>query len=290
VTALLATARAIHFASLMAIFGGSAYAALLRRAGLWRAPLKGARVLFVTAATLAIVSGMVWFGLIGGQMSGSWHGSLDPAILQLTAFDTRFGQIFLGRFIGLAALWLMCVLGLRPPSLGVAILAGLLLASLGPISHAAASGGDIAVVGAINDAAHLLTAGFWLGGLLVLVMFVRRQWGDAGPLLGALRLFSVWGTTVVALLVVTGLINAISILPVSEMSLRNSYFDLLLVKVGLASVMIGLAALNRWHFAPALRTGGAGATRHLAYSIGTEIVLGFTVVVIAGFLGLMAPH
>jgi hypothetical protein len=58
VTALLASARAIHFTSLMAIFGGSAFAALLRRAELWGPPLKGAHVLLVTAATLAIVSGM----------------------------------------------------------------------------------------------------------------------------------------------------------------------------------------------------------------------------------------
>jgi putative copper resistance protein D len=121
-------------------------------------------------------------------------------------------------------------------------------------------------------------------------MFVQRHWADPAALIGALRLFSVWGTAAVAVLVITGLINAISILPVSEMFLRNSYFDLLLVKVGLASVMVGLAALNRWHFTPALRTGGTGTTRHLAYSIGTEIVLGFTIVSIVGFLGLMAPH
>jgi putative copper resistance protein D len=290
VTALLAAARAIHFASLMTIFGGSAYAALLRRAGLWGSPLRGSRFLSATAATFAIVSGIIWFGLIAGQMSGSWQGSLDPAVLQLAALDTRFGQIFLGRFVGLVTLLLMFAFGVRPHSLGVAILAGVLLGSLGPISHAGATGGDIGFVGAANDAAHLLTAGFWLGGLAVLAMFVRRHWTDAASLLRALRLFSIWGTAVVALLVVTGLINAISILPLSMMSLHNAYFELLLVKVGLASLMIGLAALNRWHFAPALRTGGNQATRHLAFSVGTEILLGFTVVAIVGFLGLMAPH
>jgi putative copper resistance protein D len=289
-TALLATTRAIHFASLMAIFGGSTYAALLRRAVLWGAPLKGERVLFVTAATLALVSGMVWFALVAGQMSGSWQGAFDPAILQLAAFDTRFGQIFLGRFIGLAALCFMGAIGMKWRSLAVSILGGLLLASLGPISHAAASGSDPASIGAVNDAAHLLTAGFWLGGLLVLAMFLQQQWTDRNSVLGALRLFSIWGTAAVAVLVITGLINTISVLPVSEMSLRNSYFDLLLVKVGLASMMIGLAALNRWRFAPALRTGSESAMQHLAASVGIEIVLGFTIVAIVGLLGLMAPH
>ena len=288
--ALLAAARAIHFASLMTIFGGSTFAALLRRGGFGGEPLKGTRALFATAATLAIVCGIIWFCLIAGQMSGSWQGSLNPATLELAATGTRFGHIFLGRLFGLAALWFLCVFGVRSHSLGASILAGLLLASLGPISHAAATGSDIASLGALNDAAHLLTAGFWLGGLAVLAMFLQRHWSDPASLLGALRLFSIWGTPAVALLVFTGLINAVSILPFSEMSLRNSYFDLLLVKVGLASAMIGLAALNRWHFAPALRTRGKRATRHLATSVGSEIVLGFAVLAIAGLLGLMPPH
>jgi putative copper resistance protein D len=232
----------------------------------------------------------VWFSLIAGQMSGSWQGSLDPAVLRLAAFDTRFGEIFLERFVGLIALWLMCALGTRPYSLSVAMLAGLLLASLGPISHVAATGGDIAMIGAVNDAVHLLTAAFWLGGLLVLAMFLQRHWTDPPSLLGGLGLFSIWGTPAVAVLIITGLINAVSILPVSVISLRNSYFDLLAVKVGLASVMIGLAALNRWHFAPALRTGGEGAMQRLAASVGSEIALGFVVVSVAGVLGLMPPH
>jgi putative copper resistance protein D len=74
------------------------------------------------------------------------------------------------------------------------------------------------------------------------------------------------------------------------MSLHNSYFELLLVKVALASVMIGLAALNRWRFAPALRSGGERAMPRLSASVGSETALGFTIVAIVGLLGVMAPH
>lgn len=247
-------------------------------------------MLFTIAATLALVSGILWFCLIAGQMSGSWQGSFDPAIVEMAATGTRFGHIFLGRFAGLMALWLVCVVRLRSHGLASSILAGLLLIALGPVSHAAASGNEIFSVGAISDAAHLLTAGFWLGGLLILAIFLQRNWADRVSQLGALRLFSIWGTPVVAVLVITGLINAISILPVSEMTLHTSYFDLLVTKVGLASVMIGLAALNRWHFGPALRTGGQRAKRQLTITVGSEIVLGVTVVSVAGLLGLTAPH
>jgi len=286
--ALLATARSIHFATLMAIFGGSAFAWLLRRANLGGPAVKSVRILFATAATLALVSAIVWFGLIAGQMSGSWQGSLDPSILQLAALHTRFGEIFLARLVGLVVLWLLCAATPNRPALP--ILAGLLLASLAPISHAAASGGDIALAGAASDAAHLLLAAFWLGGLMVLALIISSRWSDPRALVGPLRIFSTWGSCAVVLLVLTGVINALSILPFHAMSLRNPYFELLLLKVGLAAIMVGLAALNRWRFAPALPSGGETEMRHLASSVGLEIMLGILVVAIVGYLGTMAPH
>jgi copper resistance protein D len=215
---------------------------------------------------------------------------MDPGTLQLAASATRFGQIFLGRFVGLVALWFFCIVRTKPHGLGFSVLAGFLLALLAPISHAAAAGGDIAIMGAASDAAHLLTAGFWVGGLMILATLVPRSGGNPRTLLGPLRLFSIWGSFVVALLVLTGLINAISVLPASAMSFRNAYFDLLSVKVGLALAMVALAALNRWQLAPALRNGGSRAVGHLAASISAEVALGLTIVGIAGYLGVTAPH
>ena len=289
-TSLLAGARAIHFLSLMAIFGGSAYAALLRRWNLAEPSVMSVRTLFGAAAALALVSGIVWFCLIAGHMSGSWQGSFDPQVLSLAATGTRFGHIFLVRLIAIAALCAKCIFGKRTAGPAVAILAALLLASLAPISHAAATGGDVAVLRAGNDALHLLAAGFWLGGLIVLAFLIRRDWGDAPALVGPLRIFSGLGSAVVALLLLTGVINALSILPLSAMALHNRYFDLLLVKVGLAVMMVGLASLNRWRFAPALPGGGAKEVRNLTRSVGLEIALGILVVAIVGYLGTMPPH
>ena len=289
-TALLVSARSIHFASLMAIFGGSAYAALLRRAGLLESPPKSMRKLFVTSALLAVVSGLVWFCLIAGQMSGSWQGSLDPAVLRLAASATRFGQIFLGRLTGLAVLVLLCSLSKSSDSLAIPILTGLILAALGRVSHAAASTSDIISFGAITDAAHLLTAAFWLGGLMALAIFLRRHWGDRDSMLAALQVFSTRGSVAVAVLVISGVINATSILPVSQMSLHNWYFELLVLKVAPALVMVGLASLNRWRFAPSLRTDAELASQHLKVSVRIEIALGLLIVAITGLLGITPPH
>ena len=278
----------------MAIFGGGTYAALLRRAALPSPPARAVRLVFATAATLALLSAIVWFCLIAGQMSGSGLVEFRP-LRPAAPSNWRHRTRVLGKsFSAVSPAWPRsggCSRwGQGPADQHPVVGRNSLLTSLGPISHAAATGGGGAIAGAANDAAHWLSAGFWLGGLLVLIMFVRLKWADPASLLGALRLFSVWGTPLVAALVITGLINVISILPVSEMSPRNAYFDLLLVKVGLASAMIGLAAMNRWHFAPALRAARDNATRHLAISVGVEIVLGFTVVAVAAWLGLTSPH
>jgi putative copper resistance protein D len=110
-------------------------------------------------------------------------------------------------------------------------------------------------------------------------------------LVGPLRVFSFWASFAVALLVATGFINVLVIMPVSAMSLRSAYFALLLMKLGLAAVMIGLAALNRWRLAPALASsGGQRPVGHLASSVGLETVLAFLVAGIVGYLGTMAPH
>jgi len=288
--ALLAFARAVHFASLMGMFGGSAYTALLQRARLPTPHARNERMVLVCAATLALASGLLWFCLIAGEMSGDLRGSIDPGILKLVASETRFGHIFAARFLALIALVFVCG-GTTSAKRGVAIaiLSGVLLASLAPISHAAADMGPM-VLGAASDAAHLLTAGFWFGGLIVLAMLALQRCDYRATLIRPLRLFSLWGSFAVGILVITGLTNALSIIPTSAVSFRDPYFNLLVVKAALAGTMIGFAALNRWQFAPALERGSRGAVRHLTGSIGIEIILGVAIVGVAALLGLMGPR
>lgn len=289
-SAWLATARAIHLGSLMIIFGGSAYAALLQQAGLGAPPAKRLRWLFGTAAVFALASGIAWFCMIAGQMSGSWKGALDPATLELTGSATRFGHIFLPRLIGLVALCAVCVVPRRRNGIALPILAGLLLVSLAPVSHAAASDNDSAILGAASDAAHVLAAGWWVGALAALTLMIAGRREDPAALSASLRLFSAWGSFVVGLLVLTGVANALMILPPAAMSLHNLYFTLLLVKVGAALLMMALAALNRWRLAPALQGRGTSSVLNLSRSVGVELVLGLVIVGIVGYLGTMAPH
>lgn len=291
--AIFAVVRAVHLASLMTVFGACAYILLLRSQAHTEIAAPGLRVFFASAATLALVTAIAGLGFVAGQMSGDWRGAFDPGALEAVITDTRFGQVFLGRIVGLIVLLVAWVFGSRSQIPLSMLLAAMLLGALALTSHAAASGGDASgIVRAANDMIHLLTGGFWLGGLLVLSALMRQHRNEPAKLLGPIRIFSTWGMYVVVILVVTGIANAFSILPINALSPpRGNYVELLLTKVGIASVMIVLAAVNRWHFAPALSEGGeARAPLSLSRSIGVEVALGLAVVCIAGYLGVMPPR
>lgn len=289
-TASLAIVRAFHFASLMAIFGGSAYLLLLH--GKLQTVPRSAPSLqkgFAFAAGLALLTGVLWLCLAAGQMSGDWRAVFDMPTVERVVRDTRFGAISASRLVGLALLLILSI-GMRARrTAALVLLSGILLASLGLTSHAAASAdGFAAYTRAANDAVHLLTAGFWIGGLLVLAMLVPEHLETPADLLAPLRLFSVWGTYAVAALVLTGLVNAIVILGLSSPRL-SIYRGLLAVKVVLAFGMITLAIINRLRIAPVLARDDS-APQRLTQTVTGELALGIVVIAAAGLLGLLPPE
>jgi putative copper resistance protein D len=290
VIAVLAIVRTIHFASLMVIFGGSAYLVLLRnRLQIVPHATNGLQVAFIFSAIFALVTAILWLCLASGQMSGNWPDSFNVSTVDRVVRGTRFGTVFAIRILGLALL-LMISIWLRAYRTEVLLVLGaLLLASLGLTSHAAASSEFLAgYMRAANDTAHLLAAGFWTGGLLLLALLIREHLNTPAGLVAPLRLFSVWGTYVVAALLLTGVVNALMILglPTPRLSV---YRGVLAMKIALAAGMIALAIFNRWRLAPALAQDAA-APHRLALTVATEIALAVMVIGAAGVLGLLPPE
>ena len=282
-----AAIRALHFVSLMTGFGVAAFLCLLRGRGIGRPPERVVNAFFPAAATLALATAIAWFFLVTGNMAGDWHAGLDPAALKLVAAKTEFGRIAAGRLLGLVLFLILCWRKARTEIL--AVLAGALLGTLGATSHAAAAAGGATLLRAGNDAVHLLAAGFWIGGLLVLAVLTARDFHQPQKLVAPFRLFSRFGTVAVALLVLSGIVNAASILPVHAINTANAYADILAVKIALALAMIALAAANRLQLVPALGVKNGEVTRQLAFSVLAEIVLGAAIIAIVGYLGQMPP-
>jgi putative copper resistance protein D len=272
---LIAVARGVYFALLMLLFGSTAFGALLKN----RLPVIAAvRLPRGWVLLLALVAAGAWFILVAAQMAGEMTQS---AILE-SATGTLFGQLFLIRIVVLLGLALVLKRGA-----GLAVpLAALALVLPAATSHAAASSpAGFTLVGATLDAVHLLTAGFWIGGLAVLVALFRRKEPN---ILLALSLFSDFATIAVLLLVMTGLINAASIVLGGSNNGSGGapaapYLGVLGAKLALVTVMLTLAAINRFKLMP--RGVDAGIARNAARELG----LGVIVVLLAGALGQLPP-
>jgi putative copper resistance protein D len=281
VTAVFAAVRTLHFASLMTVFGASA---LLYQARAILVAAASLRRMLLLASLLALVTAILCLCFVAAEMSG--EALFDPGILATVVVQTTYGHVFLARFALLAVLWLLC-LGNR--DLPKVIIAGLALGLLGLVSHAAASGApQYQYERAAVDAVHLLCAGFWVGGLVVLVPEVQSP-RDFPRLIALLRLFSRWGVVSVALLLAAGTANGVFILGVPGMPWNASYVVWLAIKIVLAAAMVALALTNRFAVLPGLVRGEREAGETIPLTVIAELSCAALIVLIVGFLGLTPP-
>lgn len=282
--AVYALAQAAHFLCLMLLFGGGVFALLLKRQAGAVPPGAFTRNEQLGLVAAALVLTLLSFFHTAAAMSGEGLFRLTPGVTHRVLFDTRFGYMAAVQFALLLGLLAILLLWHRAVQVWCAVVGGLSLAALAVTSHAAAA---IAVGGAV-DAVHLLAAGFWIGGLAVLLRIVMRDKGGEGRL-HVLRTFSLWGTLAVAVLLMAGIGNAMIILLPAEGAPSYSWLTLLGFKLVLAAFMIALALTNRLSLVPRMAEGDAEADQTLVWSMTAEIVLGVIVVILAGFLGLSSP-
>lgn len=275
--------RWLHEASVMMLYGGAVLRTLL--AGRLPALVLPSGRGRLIAACVALLSALLWLGLATAQMAGDNAAIFNPAMLQLTLSQTLFGQIFLVRF---ALLVLLCggvLLKWRDGVLAAFSGAALVLISL--TSHAAAaSPAHFTAIGIASDGLHLLTGGFWIGGLVLLAGLFAR--GTPGALLaGAVSAFAEWGMIAVAVLVMTGMLNAATILLGGEGHDTMAYLAVLGMKLMLVAAMVSLALVNHFRLLPKLADGVT--TANLLRNIRWELGLGLIVVALAALLGLLPP-
>ena len=154
----------------------------------------------------------------------------------------------------------------------------------------------------MSDAAHLLAAGAWLGGLVPLghiLLLQGRERGRSAPrrdLNEILLPFSSMGYVAVATLVGSGLVNSWFLIGNICGLFTTPYGLLLIVKLGLFAGMLALAVSNSFWIVPSLtkaRTdnpnGSTAWTARLRNHVLGEQFLGFMVLVIVSVLGTMQP-
>ncbi|MEO8559742.1 MAG: CopD family protein [Rhodospirillales bacterium] len=198
-------------------------------------------------------------------------------ILQLVAFDTRYGAVMLAR----AVLAVLLLLAWRQRPLAIALVL-IDIAALSLLGHGAASSWPL--FGAIVLGLHIGAACLWLGGMATALFgIVKRQDGAA-----VLRGFAPLGLACVAVLIVTGLLNVQIASGDILAAFAGGYGVVLIAKLLCFTAMLGLAAVNRFALLRHLDRTGTAAHRAMLALAG-ETILGAVVIVLAVLLSSGPP-
>lgn len=269
----------------------------------WRegsaAEARWARPLLAWAAAILTLSSLVGIGVQASVLAGSFRGGFATEALGAVALSMDLGKAALVRALaGAGALLLIAVLAPgRTSWLVTAGFGAVAAASLAWMGHGGAGEGARGAVHLAADIVHAVAASMWVGPLVVFLLLVgeatKRKSGL--ELHAALRRFSRVGLPVVALLVLSGLVNSWMLVGPDHVGQLAAigYGRLLLVKVALFAGMVGLAARNRNRHTPALAAGlaeeQAGSLRPLRWSIALELALAFGVLAAVAWLGTLSP-
>jgi copper resistance protein D len=274
------------------------YADLLLLAGLVlcggrTAPLVAPRRSVVALAVAGLLLTIAQFAAACLAMVGGDIALLDGEMVRFIAFETSMGLASLTRAGLLALLALLAVLAgfaVTAPLL-LSALAAAALATLAWAGHAGAGEGVPGLIHRIADIAHLLAAAVWVGTLALLLMAITNRAVPRASLASALQRFSLVGTVVVALLIVTGLINVWAIAGIDIANLVGTdYGRVLLVKLLLFAAMLGFAALNRWRYTPMLMQDHDAPVAPLRRSLSLELSLALAVLAAVALLGTLSPN
>ncbi len=241
-----ALVRALSFIALFQAAGIAMFVAIFgRRLELASEAIR--RVGFISAlAGIVLVS--VHYLLEAARMSGALSGVLDLS-LQSLVLDSPMSSAWGMRIAGLAIIavainrsgriWTQVGVG------GATLaLAGFLL-----VGHTAAHTDRVWLAALLG--LHLGIVAFWFGALVPLYVVSRREKTllAANVVDGFSRIASWWvpGILLAGVLLTTVLVDRWAVF-------GESYGELLLAKIAAFAVLMGLAALNKWRYAPAIAT------------------------------------
>ncbi len=253
--------------------------------------LAGTAVLGVLLSVASLLF-MTW------AMSGveEWR-ALGPH-LQMMLWQTELGVTWMLRIgallVAFAAVWLPAG-SLWLSTLG----AGIALSTLAWAGHGAMDDGALRAWHLGSTSAHLLAAGAWVGALaafgLLLMPGSEADVQRIKILARALAGFEGVGTVLVAVLIVTGVVNYLLIIGPTVDAITSSTYGILFgLKLLLFGGMLAMAALNRLYLSPFLqRAVDAGeygtASRALRRSLLLEFGAVLLILGLVAWLGTLGP-
>ncbi len=247
----------------------------------------------------ALLSGLLWFWLeVASMRELSLKNALSTPAWRAVLFETQFGRVWQLRLGLIAATFVLVASALAQVRARRALVVVLwlvsvvLLTSLAWISHAAAA--TVHLFGVSGDMLHLCAAGFWIGGLVPLTIFlarVRASFSLGETVVRVVRRFSTLSLCCVSVLVVSGISTSWLLVGSIYALFTTPYGQLLLFKLALFAILVGFGVRNRFLVKAKLPKAAADPDllAQLRRNVVCETYLGVAVVVIVACLGVTPP-
>ena len=259
-----------------------------------------ARHALIVAAAVVVLAALAALVAQTAVMAGSLSEAVKPASLSFMVTGTALGVAMVVR-AATALLGLLAITLMKPGRAAWVLIAtvGLVIAaSFAWTGHGAATQGPGGAVHLIADIIHAIAAALWLGALAALtILLIRRAGSDDLALHRALQGFAGLGTFAVGLLVLTGLVNSWFLIGPDRIAGLGAglYGRLLIAKLALFTLMLALAAGNRFRLTPGLGSvlargeNSREALQRLRRSVVTETLVGAVMLAVVAVMGTLAP-
>jgi putative copper resistance protein D len=256
---LVGCARFVEYGAAMILFGSSLFFVYGQpfAPNIAAGKLQWTKHLLLAGAIGLLLATVTGFVAQTAILAGSLGAVGEYATLKAALFGMNFG---LSSSIRLATALLAILasgfLGAGPRLWRLSMILGAVAcASFAWMGHGAATQGGGWLIHLAGDISHSLAAAGWIGTLVVFCIMLTRPINsgeDQKTLCLSLAGFSGLGSLLVALILVSGLINSYFLVgwnPAQIVAMR--YGQVLGVKLVLFVVMLGLAAANRFRHTPA---------------------------------------
>jgi copper transport protein len=273
---LSVAARWFFYWGLALLLGGAVACALLFG---WTVP-RGGRTLFA-AAWVAAGVGVVLMTAAERATIGLPLGTL----LSSTTGHQLVARAVVVAVCAAATIWVLA----RPGRSSLIVLAAVAAAAL--FVHAQAGHADtqssVRGLNLLDQWAHLVGVGVWIGGLPWLLLGLR----DADPAARTARAsrFAVVATYGIAVVLITGVLRAVVEVGSIQGLFHTSFGWTLLIKSGLVLVLVALGARNHFRLVPRMRGEATGDATSLRRSVTGEVVVASLVLAVTGVLSGLAP-
>jgi copper transport protein len=259
------------------------------------------------AAAVATIASLAAVGVQAAAVTGmGWRAALDGEVIS-SVMASSFGQATLLRTIWLVAL--VVLLRWRAPLIVAAFAAAVATGSFALDGHQRSI--EPVWLLTVADVVHLLAAGVWAGGLVLLATMLHRTSASSSSLspsvVAGIRRFSTIALVALGVVALTGVVMS-QVLVASPRGIATTYGWTLVGKLVTVLIVVGVAAWNRWRLLPRLEfrqpstadapshgmpdeAGGVDRTVPRQLTVLTRIEAGLlgVVVLISGFLVALPP-